>query len=196
MIPRSYPVAWDRLKVKKLSCIHCKLRLWECIFLIENFKEMHKLFLKHIYFRILQKYYYKPRWLMQLTDVQILSGDYKKCSLLNCVIWQMGRSSEEYPVDYSIVSAVRGKAPACIFTHTQLLESASLHLLKKGYWNKIPQGFLEIVYSVLVKAEHCLLVLQKRNEIGIQAPLAKQLLPLINMGFISDYFICSTQIAP
>jgi len=49
---------------------------------------------------------------MQLTDVQILSGDYKKYSLLNCVIWQMGRSSVEYSVDYSIVSAVRGTASA------------------------------------------------------------------------------------
>lgn len=58
---------------------------------------------------------------MQLTDVQILSGDYKKCSLLNCVIWQMGRSSVEYLVDYSIVSAVGGKAPACGFAYPQFL---------------------------------------------------------------------------
>lgn len=142
-------------------------------------------FLKHIYFKILQKYYYKPRWLMQLTDVQILSGDYKKCSLLNCVIWQMGRSSVEHSVDYSIVSAVRGKAPAWVFAYAQLLESASLHLLKKEYWNKIPQGFFRIVYSVLVKAEHCLLVSWNRNEIGIQALPAKQLPPLLNVGFLS-----------
>lgn len=31
-------------------------------------------FLKYIYFKILQKYYYKPRWLMQLTDVQFCLG--------------------------------------------------------------------------------------------------------------------------
>lgn len=56
---------------------------------------------------MLLKYSFKPRWLMPLTDVQILSGDSKKCTLLNCAIWQMGRSSVEYLVDYSTVSSVR-----------------------------------------------------------------------------------------
>lgn len=194
VIPSSYPIAWEQLKVRKLSCNHYKLRLKMC-FSDRQSQRNALTFLKHIYFKIPQKYYYKPRWLMLLTDVQILSGDYKKCSLLNCVIWQMDRSAVEHSVDYSLVSAVRGKAPACVFAYTRLLESASLHLLKKGYWNKIPQGFSKIVYSVLVKAEHCLLLSRKRNEIGMQPLPAKQLLPLINTGFISYYFICSTQIA-
>lgn len=74
---------------------------------------------------MLLKYSFKPRWLMPLTDVRILSGDSKKCTLLNCAVWQMGRSSVEYLVDYSTVSSVRGKAPDCAPTDSG---DASMHL--------------------------------------------------------------------